>query len=126
MNGMGGSQPNPKLQAMMAGLMGNQAGGGPPQAGGPAPNQPTGFPQEVDPAYSGFTKIKQGMMALADMLTQLGDQISANQVQELAIELMKVGESRSSDMLKRMELDQKLGNSGAAVMGNPSPQAQGY
>jgi len=124
MNGMGGGQPN-KLSVMMAGMLGGGNGAnnrqGPPTQG-PSPGQPTGLQQPTDPAYPGFVKIKEGLKALSDMLSQLGDSTTALQVDQMAIDLIKLGDARSNDMLKKMQLEKKLGSANAMING---PEQQG-
>lgn len=121
MNSMG---PNNKLTAMMMGLGVDPPGQG-PQTSGPTPAQPRGMQQPHDPAAPGFQTMKKGLNGLADMLLMLGDQVSSTQVAEMAIELSKISETRNSDLLKKLELDQKYGQadamintSGAAAQGN--------
>lgn len=116
--------PNNKLTAMMTGLGVTPPGEGLPTQG-PTPGQPRGMQQPHDPAAPGFQTMKRGLQGLSDMLLQLGDQVSSTQVAEMAIELSKISETRNSDLLKKLELDQKYGQvdslintSGAAPMGN--------
>lgn len=110
MNGMGG-QPQNKLQAMLLGLQGNspiQRQG--PQTQGPTPANPNGMQQQTDPTASAFATMVKGLNGLGDMLLQLGDSITSTDVKQMAIDLQKLGQARQSDMLKKMQLEQKIGS----------------
>lgn len=91
------------------GLQGHapQQGGQPAQ--GPSPANPQGMQQQTDPTAQAFAVMVKGLKGLADMLMKLGDSITSTDITQMAIDLEKLGQARQSDMLKKMQLDQRLG-----------------
>ena len=102
-------------------MMGMLNSGQPPQgavpAAGPTPDQPTGLQQPTDVAAPWFQQMAKGLEGLSQALMKLGDQYCSNEVQELKVKLLKIGDQRSRDLLKKMELDNRLGNAQANISG---------